>query len=112
VVSSPSYDYVPSFSQDGKWVYFASDRRGRNEIYRVAATGCLAEQITDKGGYTAFESKDGSSLYYTKSFAGCTPLFVRSLDGGHERQMGPVVCNRALAITERGMYYITSVEPG
>ena len=100
-------DKVPSFSRDGKWVYFSSNRGGSDEIYRVPATGGEPVRVTANGGYVAFESADGRSIYYTKTTAGCSPLFVRSLDGGPERQVIESVCWRGFVVTERGIYHLS-----
>ena len=99
IVREEANDKAPSFSRDGKWIYFASNRGGgRDEIYRLPA----------EGGYVAFESLDGESLYYTKATTGCTPLFIRSLRGGPERQVVDSVCLRSFVVSERGIYYISN----
>lgn len=103
----PADDKVPSFSRDGKWVYFASDESGREEVYRVPASGGKPHRVTEDGGFAAFESMDGKSLYYTKSPAGCSALYVRPLAGGMERQVAGSVCLRGFAVTRQGVYYLT-----
>jgi hypothetical protein len=39
-------------------------------------------------------------------------LFVRSLDGGAERQVLDSVCSRGFEVTGRGIYYVDKTEPG
>jgi len=95
---------LPSWSRDGRWIYFNSDRTGRGEIWRMPSSGGPAEQITDNGGSTAFESVDGRTLYYTKGLN--TPLFARPRAGGPERQVLDVVgYSRDFAVFEDGIYY-------
>jgi TolB protein len=57
-------DTEGSWSPDGKFVYFTSDRSGGPQIYRVPATGGTAERITFEGSYNARPrlSPDGSKL--------------------------------------------------
>jgi hypothetical protein len=57
---------VPNWSRDGKWIYFASDRTGRFEIWHVPAEGGTAEQITRDGGYLVDESTDAQTLAGTR----------------------------------------------
>ena len=59
-------DVAPSWSNDGRWIYFASNRTGRSEVWRVPADGRSAVQVTKQGGFAAFESPDGRFVYYAK----------------------------------------------
>jgi Tol biopolymer transport system component/predicted Ser/Thr protein kinase len=61
-----SSNVVPSWSRDGKWIYFASDRTGAWQTWKMPAEGGQAVQVTKKGGFAAFESPDGKTLYYAK----------------------------------------------
>jgi hypothetical protein len=102
----PWNNKVPSWSRDGKWIYFTSDRTGRWEIWRTAAQGGPAEQITTAGGYVALESRDGKTLYYTKmGFYGGEPLYARALGGGEERQVLEQVAGRGFHVFGDGIYY-------
>ena len=104
VSSATTNEYNPSWSRDGKRIYFYSDQTGRNEIWRIALGGGVAERITENGGCVAFESTDGRTLFYNKGIA--SPLFARSLDGGSERQVLDHVAWSAFAVFEDGIYYL------
>ena len=115
ITSHESTETIPSFSRDGKWIYFHSKRGGNNEIWRIPAAGGESMQVTDRGGYVAFESWDGKTLYYTKSAGvnvdlGPGPLFARSLAGGPERQVLDSVAARAFFPVEDGIYYIAKAD--
>jgi Tol biopolymer transport system component/tRNA A-37 threonylcarbamoyl transferase component Bud32 len=62
----PSNNVTPSWSRDGKWIYFASDRTGASQTWKMPAEGGQAVQVTKQGGFAAFESLDGKTLYYAK----------------------------------------------
>jgi len=55
---------APNWSADGKFLYFASDRSGRWDVWRQPSLGGPAVQVTRHGGYTSRESPDGSWLYF------------------------------------------------
>ena len=57
---------APAWSSDGKFLYFTSDREGRDEIWRQTVTGEPPVQVTRNGGYTAHESADGQWLHFSQ----------------------------------------------
>ena len=61
---------VPGWSADGKFLYFASDRTGRFEVWKASAGGGQPTQITRNGGFMARESPDGKWLYFSKDGGG------------------------------------------
>ena len=96
---------LPSWSRDGRFLYFSSPRRGRSEIWRVPADGGGEEQLTHDGGFLAFESKDGGTLYYTRE-PGDGPLFERRLSDGLERKIVDCVQGFGFAVTPAGVAYL------
>jgi len=67
MTSDPSEEIVPTWSRDGKWIYFASNRTFAYEMWKMPAVGGPAVQVTHKGGFHGLESPDGRFLYYAKS---------------------------------------------
>jgi Tol biopolymer transport system component len=104
ITMDPSDENMPLWSHDGKWIYFSSDRTGRGEIWRVPFAGGAAEQVTKEGGFQAYESADGTTLFYTKATS--SPLFAKPLSGGGERQLLDWVTQRAFVPVDDGIYYI------
>ena len=104
LISESSDEGMPSWSRDGKWIYFSSNRTGRFEIWRIAFGGGQAEQLTQNGGYAAFESNDGKTLFYVRSSN--SPLFAIPLGGGPERQILDYVSWQSFVVVEDGVYYI------
>ena len=81
-ITKPTGDQtVPTWSRDGKWIYFSEAREGGRDIWRAPATGGPAEQLTRTGtGFLAYESADGASLLYQPKY-GDSPLLVMPLKG-------------------------------
>lgn len=103
----PADNIIPSWSGDGRSVYFASKNSGRFEVWRVPAEAGTAERITRNGGYAAFESSDGKSLYYTLSDTGSEGLHAKRLGNGDEKQaVKDQVEARGFAVFSDGVYYL------
>jgi Tol biopolymer transport system component len=58
---------LPTWSRDGKSIYFRSLRSGRGEIWRAPVGGGEPVQMTRTGGSAAWESWDGNTLYFTRA---------------------------------------------
>ena len=61
-------DVNPNWSADGEYIYFASQRAGQWQIFRIPAKDKKTPpfEVTTKGGFTAAESADGKWLYYSR----------------------------------------------
>jgi Tol biopolymer transport system component/DNA-binding winged helix-turn-helix (wHTH) protein len=110
LTSEPTDDLLPSWSRDGRWIYFASNRSGRFEVWKAPADGGAAVQVTRNGGWVAFESADGASLYYTKE-DGPTPLWRTPPGGGEERQLSQRIGSRSFFVAVKGVYFTTPRSP-
>ena len=83
-------DVFPSFSRDGKWIYFSSTRTGTPSVWKIPASGGDAVQVSPTPGLLALESIDGAHLYYVESMTTDAPgpLWRLPLHGGAPRQAG------------------------
>jgi len=75
----------PSWSHDGRWIYFASRRTGRYEVWKVPAEGGTPVQLTRKGGHAALESPDGKHIFYAKSAFAYPEIWQVPVNGGEEK---------------------------
>ena len=83
LTKEPSEDIDPSWSRDGRWIYFGSNRSGRLQIWKMPAEGGLAVQLTKDGGFEGFESPDGKFFYYAKGRA-MAGIWRIPVEGGKE----------------------------
>ena len=65
--SGPGGHLRPSWSRDGRWVYFSSTRGGSIQIWKIPASGGEAAPVTRNGGFEALESGNSRALYYIKN---------------------------------------------
>ena len=67
----PGFDYNPSFSPDGKWIAFTSERNGSGEadLYRVHVDGSDLERLTDDPALDdqAAFSPDGNQIAFVST---------------------------------------------
>jgi len=106
LISSSGQDAVASFSRDGRWIYFTSNRSGEFQIWRMPAQGGDAMQLTRRGGRVARESRDGRYLYVsTLPRDGRCTLWRMSPAGGEETQILESVWPFAWDLTSSGIYY-------
>jgi Tol biopolymer transport system component len=112
--NEPSAEVVPSWSRDGRWIYFASDRSGSWEVWKMHSAGGPAVQVTNHGGYGAFESLDGKFLYYTK-YPGVQGIWRVPTGGGEEMEVIPTLEPEYWGywgLVEDGIFYLdTTAKP-
>jgi eukaryotic-like serine/threonine-protein kinase len=62
---SPARESAPSFSPDGKWLAYESNRSGRNEVYiSPFPAGGARYQVSTSGGERPTWRHDGREIYY------------------------------------------------
>lgn len=107
LTATDANDRMPSWSHDGQWIYFSSDRSGSWQIWKVPAAGGEAVQVTLNGGFIAFEAADGAALYYTKPAQ--TGFWRRPLTGGDETLVLDLPASHSWqdwVLTREGIYFV------
>ena len=84
-----AYNVAPSWSPDGQWLAFASDRDGRRNIYVMDAVGGNLRRLTDNNGFYSWPrwSVDGQRLIFTALNQNPTVTYSVSLDGSDLRPL-------------------------
>src|ERR1700730_15310243 len=107
MTENPATDAIPSWSRDGRTLYFCSDRTGRFEVWKMPAWGGKATQGTFNGGFAAVESPDAKYLYYsqTRNFG---PVMHMPPGGGTSEHVIPDIRGLFYAVATRGIYFQTN----
>jgi len=89
----PAPDSNPSWSADGRWIYFTSRRenasglRRGDHLWRVSVDGGPATQLSINNAHDSWESTDGQTLLFTYQ----SVLFEKNLATGQERRIEELV---------------------
>ncbi|MEW5915489.1 MAG: protein kinase [Gemmatimonadota bacterium] len=104
----PATDDFPSYSRDGKWIYFSSNRTSSHEqtLWKVAVAGGEAVQVTTTPAYAALESPDGASIYYVETLDRPSALRRMPVTGGTAEKVLDGVYLANYAVLQSGIYYL------
>jgi Tol biopolymer transport system component len=103
-----SQDSRPYWSRDGRWIYFISDRSGRNEVWKMPSKGGEAVQISRNEAYQEEESPDGRFLYYSKGWPFLSSLWRMPVEGGEEvKILDSVHTDGRWTLGRAGVYFFT-----
>ncbi len=82
LTTNRSIDTEGTWSPDGRYIYFTSDRSGGPQVYRVRANGGTPERVTFEGSYNARPrlSPDGKRLAMVHNDRGNYRIAVMSLE--------------------------------
>jgi Tol biopolymer transport system component len=98
----------PSWSRDGKWLYFASKRGAEPfQVWKMPVQGGSPIRTTKNGGISPVESPDGQFLYYSKYEQG--GVWRMPLQGGQETEVLSDVEGGGWpnwGVTADGIYYL------
>jgi eukaryotic-like serine/threonine-protein kinase len=104
-------DNLPSWSHDGRSLYWVSDRGGGRGIWRAPVAGGAGELVSGGGGGVSYEGPDGTRLYFTRPPLARSPLFEVPIGGGPERRVVECVVGKSFVVAAAGIYHAGCVLP-
>jgi Tol biopolymer transport system component len=111
LTTDPAEDARPAWGPDGS-IYFASNRTGRTEIWRMAADGGNLVQITREGGNTVEVSPDGAWVYYQGPAAPRIIHRIRPDGRDHAVVVAEDVRVGMFRPTAQGLWFLNNPAPG
>jgi Tol biopolymer transport system component/predicted Ser/Thr protein kinase len=103
LTSHPGGAVAPTWSRDGRVVYFVTGHINNRSVWRIPAGGGREEQISRSGGGFALESFEGKFVFFTREFAP-SPLLSVPIGGGAEQPVIDCVRGR-FDVAPAGLYY-------
>ncbi len=87
--NSTAYEFLPTWSRDGRWIYFCSSRNGRNGLWKQAPDSGQLIEVAQDFFFDVTESPDGRMLYAQRQHGGIwqvpaeggTPVAIPELAG-------------------------------
>lgn len=104
----------PSFSRDGRWVYFSAGlKQGEARIWKMPVAGGTPIQVTKNMGSISIEGADGY-LYYVDAASRPGVVWRMPADGGEATKLLSGVVLGNFDVVDAGIYYLerASVEAG
>src|SRR5262249_31765636 len=82
LLANPAVDYNASFSRNGAWVVFTSERSGSADIYRVHPDGSGLERLTDDPAFDdqGTLSPDGRTLAFVSTRGGSAHIWLLDIE--------------------------------
>jgi WD40 repeat protein len=111
LTTEPTNEGRPSWSRDGRWIYFYSTRSGFN-IFKMPAEGGNALQVTKGGGHECFESPDGKLLYYQFLYSGLRAISTGETGPSDGPVFLPTLWPGLWAVADKGIYFVELNEEG
>ena len=106
LTSNASDDMMPSWSHEGRWVYFTCKIKGALQVCRKPVGGGPTMALTsDAGGGDPRESPDGQSVFY----AGPGGIWKASREGGDEALLSGLADGdngRYWTVAKDGIYFL------
>ncbi|KAJ5915976.1 tat pathway signal sequence domain-containing protein [Penicillium verhagenii] len=104
-----AFDYHPSWSQDGEWIIFTSERRGagQSDLYRVRPDGTGLESLADTNSVedAGVLSPDGTQVVYVSTQGNYTTnIWVKDLTTGLAHNLTDTAATRSSDIWPSGHF--------
>ena len=108
-VGDSADNMLPSWSADGHFIYFSSNRTGNLQLWKIGSDGGGdSVRLTTQGAFESFAAPDGESIFYTKDrgIGGMWRVSPTGADEGPIRELAEAGFWRYWTVTSNGLYYL------
>jgi tricorn protease len=112
-----AHDYYPSFSPDGRWIAFSSNRFGGYDVFVVSSHGGKPRRLTFDSANDIVQgwTPDGKNILFTSyrgtDYPGGSEVYSVSMEGGQDRKL-PFREAKEISVASNGQYVAFSRGPG
>ena len=106
LTTEPSLEGRPSWSRDGRWIYFYSTRTGEQEIWKIPAEGGKRRAGNIGGGHESFESPDGKRSTTSFEIPGFRAISTNETSAKAGEVFLPGVQQSFWAVGDKGIYFV------
>ena len=111
--AAPIDDSMPTWSADGKWIYYTASKNNNKQIWKIPWEGGQAVQVTraGAGGVFGFEGPDNTLFYLNNK--GDFHFWQKRLPAGEERpvsEIPEVMGWNTWQVTAKGIYFMIPIE--
>lgn len=112
-VTTPGFDFWPTFSPDGRWLYYVAGMDGGHRIYKKAVEA--GEPILMSHGEGSDEmpavSPDGARIAFIRGYPLDAAIFVEDVQSGSETEVARARSFDSLVWSPDGRSLLVGVEP-
>ena len=119
VTNNPADDVLPCYSTDGRWIFFASNRSGTWQVWKlpvgtVEGAEVKATQVTAEGGFAPQAAPGGADVLYAKGY-NVPGIWRVPVNGGREQQVlaqAEVGLAGLWTVSARGLFHLVRLPGG
>jgi sugar lactone lactonase YvrE len=115
IVTDPAFESMsPVWSRDGRWIYFASLRGGKRQVFRSASAGGKAVQVAGEDREETRDSVADATLHYGDPDSAESGAWHHPTDGKPDELVTALRTaheSRYWTLTRSGLYFLDGTEP-
>jgi Tol biopolymer transport system component len=106
LTDEPGDSMIPSWSFDGKSIYFIRRQGAQSGLWKKAESGGTTTLVVNDARWDALESPDGSALYFVPGATGMWELRQGSGTASPIPELKDASPSRHFAVSTRGIYFV------